>query len=315
MTNRKTVKAKLLGKMKTSQLILLFFALVTFAFCEETIEGMEQILPKSNLCDLLFSTSYENFDAYTSVGYSIVPPLKNNADLSSSDPDLKVSLELQDKIVHSGSRALKASATDYHDTTDHGAYPIIQFSKTSPNIAQFSPIYAEIFIYLDSKVSVYQNLATFSSDDRNKRTIQVNVGENMKPTLYGVPQQYQTATTYQSDYVLPTNQWVNMTVYLDTNPRFGVVAVWFDGTLASVGRVMNGNGGIYNVFFGLQNSQWQIANTYNDDLKIWSVGPKCFGVGVPRATLRPVTTSNAPSQATTAAIAIVIALVIATLAF
>lgn len=255
-------------------LLLIFLLVQTLAQ-----NGLERVLPKSNVCEVLFQTGFESWDDFKKYGYRITPTPASGS-LSADNSLTKTSIAIQDKLFHSGSKAMQATAYGIGNSS-HVAYPTINFSKLT-SIAQFSPVYAEIWIYVDKPVpsGQWSSLATFFNGVSNDRTIEVNLDDSMLVQLNNVPFQYQQEPNYQNpDAKLQVGKWTNLTVYIDFNPMSGVVAVWIDGNLSTISDVKNGNGGLYNAHFGMYESKWiSSGSVYNDDLKILSVNARCKGL-------------------------------------
>jgi hypothetical protein len=262
--------------------LLLVIALFATAHADDDISnipGMERILPKTNLCKQLFATGFESWDDFTNQGFPITPAPAAGS-VSAQNTDTKTSLTLSGTMYKSGSKSFQATSLGYGNDS-HIAYPTVLFTKMN-DIAQFTPIYVELQIYVEQAVpkGLWSTIATFANDYQNKRQISVNLDDSMMVSLYGVPFEYQQKWTYQNkNAIMPVGQWSNLTVYLDLNPLKGVAAVWINDALASVANVQNVNGGVYTANFGMYMSQWiGEGSIFNDDLKIWSVGATCKSV-------------------------------------
>jgi len=244
---------------------------------------MERVLPKSNLCQLYFSSGFESWSDFQNHGFDFKPALGTGSE-TGDDTVSKTKMTLQSTVKRSGSRAFQANAYGFaadSTTTDHFAYPLVQFDKLT-NIALFSAVYVEFWVYVDKAVptGLWQTLATFSNDPQNKRTIGITVDDTMTFKLDGVPFQYYSSPNYINKNVkLQTGKWTNITMYLDFDHMKGVTALWVDDVLTVVADVKNSNGGLYTATFGMAQSQWFYDNNvYNDDLKIWTVNNKCNSV-------------------------------------
>jgi hypothetical protein len=258
-------------------LILLVVIAVAFTTADN-IPGMERVLPKSNLCKLLFSTGFESWDDFTNNNYPINPTPAAGS-ISAENVDTMTSLTLSNTVYKSGSRSLQATSLGYGNDS-HAAFPTVLLSAMN-DIAQFTPIYTEMQIYFEKPVpkGLWSTIASFGNDYQNKRQVSVNLDENMMVQLYGVPFQFQNSWSYQNESaVMPVGKWANLTIYLDFNPLKGIAAVWIDSVLASVANVQNVNGGVYTANWGMFQSKWiGEGSVYNDDLRIWSVGASCKG--------------------------------------
>lgn len=126
------------------------------------------------------------------------------------------------------------------------------------------------------------SLATFSTSPPNNwgRVVTVNVGYEGWLHTFHVPNHGEGVREFQTAEAFPLHEWVRVTTYLDLRPD-GVIAVWQDGRLASIARVVGGSGDLVEAHFGLYAPPSLTAGSvFNDDLTI-----SCFerdGGGGPR---------------------------------
>jgi hypothetical protein len=235
--------------------------LITFAYAQNDPSAIpyNRIATRSNVC----RTLSEDFTSWSDFTGAVVPAGPTYDD----GKGIKQSLE----ILTSGTTSFNViKSSIYAATTDsHSAYATYRYAdKTGGALA--TPAYVD-FYFLRQGLAIPSNgfasIAKFSPDASTiNRYFTLDVGSDyvLRPNF--VPDQTgSTQYIYQNgNRQLPSDQWVNITVYMDWSSTNGIVAVWQDGVIQSVANLNGGNGFLNQAHFGLVASgSIATGNVYN----------------------------------------------------
>jgi hypothetical protein len=180
---------------------------------------------------------------------------------------------------HAGARAHHAwltgvAGSEPVDGPNHRGYPTIQLRRRAAGPCA-SPCLIELWVRLDEAVMArgeWFSFATFSTDAsiRWSRVITVNVGSEGWLNLFHVPSYGKGDRAFQrTDVMFPRRKWVRVTTLLDVDPAGGAAAVWQDGVLMSAARVVDVDGDVDQMHFGLYAAPTMLhASVWNDDISV-----------------------------------------------
>jgi hypothetical protein len=162
---------------------------------------------------------------------------------------------------------------------NHRGYPTIQLHKL-PGGGYTTPCMVDFWVWLDATLRRGQwfSFATLSADpsDRWDRVVLLNVGSEGWPHLMHVPRYRLKNWRYQNKKLMfPMREWVHFKVYLDFDPKHGMVKAWMNDTLVSEARFEGGARRLEQAHFGLYAPpSLARATIFNDDLAIRESVPR-----------------------------------------
>lgn len=279
-------------KMSFASFLTLFsvIAIVTSQSTIGTID-LSNVVSRSKTCRTVFQTSFESFSDFILQNFYITP-LDNPARASRHN--------ITSERARTGNKCHKGQFYAY-SYEPHMGFPAVEFYK-QPEGPIANKIYAEVWVYLDSLTFPsdpweWLMLATFATDSEYSRFISVNIDKNNLAHLMHVPRQGEKYWTYQDlNAVLPFDQWVNITTYVDFSKDNGMAVLWMNGKVVSIAQVQDTNGVIADSHFGLYCSgNVTTGAIFNDDLIIQEVAESYTSCPMVEAK----TTNSTPSNPTT----------------
>ena len=221
-----------------------------------------------------FESSFETVDDFK--GFYIEQQNHKN----SSNHILSEENVLTGQFAHKAWIYAPNSPSTLAENNNHRGYPTVQFHKTSEGVFK-CPCYITLMVWLDMELksrtgeNEWFSFATFTSDTNNTwpRTFLVNLSYDGFAHLMHVPNQGESVYDFQTTTLpFPQKEWVELKVYLDTDPETGYMKVWQNNMLVSQAKIKGGNGTLAQAHFGLYAPPSVESGTvYNENLLIREV--------------------------------------------